>query len=1001
MDQNLDPAIRRQLATFRNRWRGLLLARGFCLTLVVLLVGMLLMVGADLAFALNETARAGAGGVVYGTAFVTFIVACLWRPMQLPDERGLAALMEKADPGLRASLLAAVELSNVEAGAAKDSTHFRELLKEDVAGRMSKVNVPAILPAGLIRRWTTLAMVCVAVVAIVALIPASRARLLRVAAPWWANIGSSASLRIVLLHPADHDHITAPRDERLPVLIEVNGIELHENPFLETDDGEGNTRQVIMNNDPDSNATTRFVSSVKMEAAEIRFRFHAGKHSTRWFTAIAQEPPAINAFTKEYFFPEYTGLPPEIIRNEGGGISVLQGSEVNLTITLDQPVQSAKLMIELPNAINHPLDLLPADPAKPLRRSTRFTVVTNGFYFIELVAASGRPNREADQFPIEAIPDEPPEITIDSPEGDVARRPEDLLLLQATASDDVNLKSIRHLTRLEGPGRTNAWTTNLLALPNLPDANATIEVTLDLLKLDARPGDRVITRLAAIDVKGQTNLTGLLTIAVHSSVFETSRADALKPKREILAAVIKLRDAATKLRDAVPGNLEQKARDGALGDLRKAVDDFDDTQPPLTSSLTAADQSIRRAIAKARPGRDAAELALLGTAVARLRHDWNGALRKHLPALPKDPATQRIQRAKIIAGAAGKMDEITDLLVAATRDQLAADEAAVLLDHADYLAYAQALMNRVAQADAADDPDTWKRLARRESSAIKEVQVVEQLLTNVAPRFADNIAEKFRAGRGDLKASREALEPLAAADPPSRALLAPAQSMQGRIKQVAEMIRPVARSQFDAAAKSRDELETAIGGVAEPVLLLRDAVDALAAKENPFTTDRTSQAWNAAVEQLLARTALEGGRPDSDHLFLKDLADAAGALENVREIDDPPADQIKTLDAIRGALDALELAHRLTELELSLKALSQHEQWEQRATDINTLRARDWEWQRGLLRRLPPSMRQAGLAKLAADIIENARGSAESRDITREMNERKTKGGIFGVEKNP
>ena len=67
MDQNLDPAIRRQLATFRNRWRGLLLARGFCLTLVVLLVGMLLMVGADLAFALNETARAWAGGVVYGT----------------------------------------------------------------------------------------------------------------------------------------------------------------------------------------------------------------------------------------------------------------------------------------------------------------------------------------------------------------------------------------------------------------------------------------------------------------------------------------------------------------------------------------------------------------------------------------------------------------------------------------------------------------------------------------------------------------------------------------------------------------------------------------------------------------------------------------------------------------------------------------------------------------------------------------------------------------------
>ncbi|SVD98629.1 uncharacterized protein METZ01_LOCUS451483, partial [marine metagenome] len=254
----------------------------------------------------------------------------------------------------------------------------------------------------------------------------------------------------------------------------------------------------------------------------------------------------------------------------------------------------------------------------------------------------------------------------------------------------------------------------------------------------------------------------------------------------------------------------------------------------------------------------------------------------------------------------------------------------------------------------ADDPDTWKRLARRESAAIREVLVVEQLLTNAAPRFADNIAENFRTARADLQAAREALKPVAEADPPSRALQAPSQSMQSQIEQVAQMMRPVARNQFDAAAKSRGELEAAVGEVAVPVRQLRDAVSALAAKENPYNKDRAAQMWIAVIEQLLARTALEGGRPDSDHLYLKDLADAAGALENLQEIDDPPADQLKTLDGIHEALEALELAHQLTGLELSLKALSQHERWEQRATDINTLRAREWDWQRGLLRRLPP-----------------------------------------------
>jgi len=1000
MDSNLDPIIRRQLSAFRSRWRGLLFGRGLCITLLTLCVGILLLLALDAGLSLNQESRFWAGGIIYGIVLVVFIVACILRPMRLPDERGLATLMEKADPDLREDLLSAVELSNVEAGQGHDSAKFRELLREDVAGRMDKVCVPDILPLGLLGRWLTFTLVLLAVIAVVLLVPASRNHLLRVAVPWWANIGGIASSHIVLIDPADYDNITAPLDEKLPVLIEINGIELHENPYIETDDGEGNLRKVVMNNDPDGNATTRFVSSVKMEAPQMSFRFHADKHKSQWFTANAQKPPVITAFTREYIYPDYTGLPPMTHEKKGGEISVLQGSRVNLTVHLDQPVKSAKLQVEFPNATNI-LDLLPTNAADPLERSARFAVSTNGFYIVELVAANGRPNREADQYPIEAIPDDPPEIVIDSPEGDVARRPEDVVLVKATASDDLGLKTIQHLARIEGPGRTNAWTTNVLVLPNLPDTNATMEAPLDLLKFDARPGDRVITRLAATDLKGQTNMTGLLTIAVYSAVFEIARADALVPKRDIFKAVTKLREVVAQVQAAVPGNLEQKARDGALGDLRKAGDDFDEVQPKLTSSMSAVEQAIRKAITKARPGREATELVLFGQTVARLRHDWNGALRKHLPALPNDSANLRIQRAKIAADAVGKMDEVADLLVTATRDHLAADEAAVLLDHVDYLAHAQALMNRVAKADEVDDPDTWKRLARRESAAIRELLVVEQLLTNAAPRFLGNIAEDFRTARSDLQVAREELKPVVEASPPDRTLLALTQSMQAQIEQVAQMMRPVARNQFDTASESRDELKAAVGEMPVPVRQLRDVVSELAAKQNPFNQDRAAQMWTAVIEQLLERAALEGGRPDSDHLYLKDLTDAAGALENLQEIDDPPAEQIKTLDGIHEALEALELAHRITGLELSLKSLSQHERWEQRATDINTLRVREWDWQRGLLRLLPPDMRRSGLAAISAEIIESAGGSAASRDVTREMNERKDKGGIFRVENTP
>ncbi len=975
------------------------MGRGIALTLVTALSAILLMIAADLALALDENARAWTASTVYGFVLLTFAITCLWRPLRVPDERGLATLMEKADPNLRDNLLAAVELSNVAEGQGQDSTIFRELLQEDVAQRMSQVRVPTLLPFNLIGRWLTAAFVLALIIGIIGAIPASRARLLRVAAPWWVNIGSAASRNITLIDPADHANMRAPLGERLPVLIEVRNIVLHENPYLETDDGEGNIRQVIMNNDPDSNGTSRFVSSVKMESREMRFRFHADRHTTHWFSATAQEPPQILAFTKKYIFPPYAGLPPKVIENEAGQVEVLQGSDVDLTIELNQPVESAKLEVQFPHITNI-VELLPPDPTKPAIRAATFNAVTNGLYLIKLVAQGGRPNREDDQYPIEAIPDALPEINITAPESDISRQPEDILVLEADASDDVNLKTIHQLIRVEGSDRNASWATNVVQLPNLPEANASIRLPLDLLKLDARPGDRVLTRLAAVDVKGQTNHTGTLAIAVQSAVFDTARIDALQPKREALKAATALREAVTAVRAIIPGNLEQKARDGALGDLRKAGDDFNDVQPKLSSSLAAADQALLRAIAKGRAGRDAAELALLGATVARMRLDWYEALKLHLPALPADPAEHRPGRAKLVSAAITQLDQSAGLLEDAARGQLAADEAAVLLDHADYLTHAQRLMNRVARADEGKDPDVWKRLARRQNAALQEVLAVSQLLTNAAPRFPKNVTAKFRTAHADLKAASETLQPLAQAIPPTQALLAPSEAMQDQVAQVAEMVRPAARNQFDEAAKARRELESVVGPPTVPVADLHDSLTELVKTDNPLNRARVRHQWNTAIKLLRKRTALEGTRPDSDHLFLKDLADAANGLENLDEIDDPPGDQLKVVGPLGKALESLVLSHELTELELSLKALAQHERWERRATDINTLRARDWDWQRELFRRLPPAMREAGLGDLAVDLIDNARGSEASRDVTLEMNERKSKGGIFGVEEN-
>jgi len=100
-------------------------------------------------------------------------------------------------------------------------------------------------------------------------------------------------------------------------------------------------------------------------------------------------------------------------------------------------------------------------------------------------------------------------------------------------------------------------------------------------------------------------------------------------------------------------------------------------------------------------------------------------------------------------------------------------------------------------------------------------------------------------------------------------------------------------------------------------------------------------------------------------------------------------------------LNTLEQAHLLADLEASIKLLAQHEQWEKAATDINTLRVREWDWQREIFRRLPEVLRKAKLADATADLIDQAAGSDGAKAVSLEMNRRKTEPGVFGVEEQP
>ena len=115
MSPALDPLIAERLRAFAQRWTRMVWLRGLCAAAVTLLVGFSLIAWLDRLMVLTESTRwlLSFGGYL-ATALVFWFVAgrVLAKP---PSPRELAALMEKAWPGLRSHLVAAVELAEKSA----------------------------------------------------------------------------------------------------------------------------------------------------------------------------------------------------------------------------------------------------------------------------------------------------------------------------------------------------------------------------------------------------------------------------------------------------------------------------------------------------------------------------------------------------------------------------------------------------------------------------------------------------------------------------------------------------------------------------------------------------------------------------------------------------------------------------------------------------------------------------------------------------------------------
>lgn len=239
-----------------------------------------------------------------------------------------------------------------------------------------------------------------------------------------------------------------------------------------------------------------FGGVVQNITSELRYHIRYGNHRTRDYTIEVYDLPKLLRVDAKIVYPAYTGLPEKTIEDTRR-ISVVEGSDVTLTFTLNKPVTSARLVRRTGIALG-----LSAESEHSSVLYASFTAAESERYELHLADAQGRSNKMPPRLAIDVHANLPPEITPVFPNRDVVVSPLEELLLEAKVADDYGATGYGltyalaggddHTVTLsdDGSTETEPQIQHMLALEDLsaqPDQLMTYYFWADDLGPDGRP----------------------------------------------------------------------------------------------------------------------------------------------------------------------------------------------------------------------------------------------------------------------------------------------------------------------------------------------------------------------------------------------------------------------------------------------------------------------------------------------------------------------------------
>ncbi|MEO7411710.1 MAG: hypothetical protein ABIZ81_00005, partial [Opitutaceae bacterium] len=175
-----------------------------------------------------------------------------------------------------------------------------------------------------------------------------------------------------------------------------------------------------------------FGGSVPDVDADFTYYVSYGSEKTREYSVKVFEHPRLTRADVDLKYPTYTQQPPKRIEDTRR-VTAVEGTQLALTLQLNKPVKSAKLVAR--NKEKTEITLTVVDD-KAVASLADFPLVSTQSYDLKLVDADKRANKVAASFVIDVLPNRRPELKLLSPRGDVRPSALEEITFDGTVWDD-------------------------------------------------------------------------------------------------------------------------------------------------------------------------------------------------------------------------------------------------------------------------------------------------------------------------------------------------------------------------------------------------------------------------------------------------------------------------------------------------------------------------------------------------------------------------------------